>query len=142
MCRIVKVAAVNRYDEQCLLIYLDVSEGEFQNYFGWIYARRLGHGDDNYPCVYNQSMSPFTTKKFQRLMASITASNVDYASSCREGEDWDEHELENLLVGVVFREKEFINARGKKRVILIPHEIKSVDEIRRGEFEIPSRLYE
>ena len=59
VCRIVKVAAVNRYDEQCLLIYLDVSEGEFQNYFGRIYARRLGHGDDNYPCVYNQSMSPF-----------------------------------------------------------------------------------
>lgn len=143
VCRIVKATTgVNRYDEPCLLLYLDVAEGDFANYFGKIYARRLDHGENNYPCVLNQRIGKYSTKRFNRLITAIEDSNDGYVYTGKEGEDWDEGELENLLVGVVFREKTFINARGVRRVILVPHEVKSVDEIRRGAFSIPTRKYE
>lgn len=142
VCRILKVeTATNRYDEPCLLLYLDVAEGDFKNYFGDIYARRLEHGEDRFPCVYNQSMSEFTTRKFNHLLNAIKASNAGYVSTCTQGTDWNEQELENLLVGVVFREKEYINSRGRKHVMLVPYVFKSVGEIRRGDFDIPPRLY-
>lgn len=133
VCRIVKAeAGTNRYEEPCLLLYLDVAEGDFENYFGRIYKRRLQRGEDKYPCVHNQSVGRYGKKYFERLITAIEASNVGYFCSCKEGADWDERELEKLLVGVVFREKEFINARGKKRIHLVPSEFKSVNAIRRG----------
>lgn len=143
VCRIVKVStSTNRYDEPCLLLYLDVVEGDYTNYFGAIYTRRLEHGENRYPCVYNLSMNAFTTKRFAQMMKAIAASNTGYVSTYEAGMDWDERELENLKVGVVFREKEYINARGRKHVILVPYEIRSVDEIKRGDFVTPARLYE
>ena len=140
VCRIVKAeSGVNRYNDPCLLLYLDVAEGEFKNYFGQIYERRLKYGEDKYPCIYTQRVGKYSAKYFKRLTEAIEDSNEDYICSCVEGEDWDERELENLLIGVVFQEKEFINARGKKRCFLVPHAIKTVDEIKRGEFIVPAR---
>ena len=142
VCRIVKATSgVNRYDEPCLLLYLDVAEGEFKNYFGEIYKRRLERGEETYPCVYQQRVGKYSKKYFAQLIETIEASNDDYVYSGRDGEDWDERELENLLVGVVFQEKEFFNARDKRRVILTPYALKTVGEIRRGEFTVPARRY-
>lgn len=143
VCRIVKATSgVNRYDEPCLLLYLDVEEGEFKNYFGRIYERRLEHGDNKYPCVYNQSVGRNSAKYFNQMIKTIEESNDDFVCKFNAGEEWDERELENLLVGVVMQEKEFINSRDKRRIVLVPCELKTVDEIRRGEFEIPARRYE
>lgn len=143
VCRIVKSeASVNRYNEPCLLLYLDVAEGDFKNYFGGIYSRRLERGDNKYPCVYNQRVGNKSKKYFDQLMEAIQASNADYICTRRDGEDWDEREVEGLLVGVVLQEKEFINSRGKVRVVLTPYEFKSVDEIRRKDFDAPPRRYE
>lgn len=143
VCRIVKAeASINRYNEPCLLLYLDVAEGDFKNYFGGIYSKRLDRGDNKYPCVYNQRVGNKSKKYFDQLMEAIQASNADYICTRRDGEDWDERELEGLLVGVVLQEKEFINSRGKVRVVLTPYEFKSVDEIRRKDFDAPPRRYE
>ena len=143
VCRIVKATSgVNRYGDQCLLLYLDVAEGDFKNYFGKIYERRLERGDKDYPCVYSQRLGKYSTQGFKQLIETIEDSNTTYKYSGIDGEDWDERELENLLVGAVFQEKEFINARDKKRIVVIPRSIKTVDEIRRGEFTILARRYE
>lgn len=143
VCRIVKATSgVNRYGDECLLLYLDVAEGDFANYFGRIYERRLDQGENKYPCVLNAKIGKYLSKRFCRLIAAIEASNDGYVYTGKAGDAWDEGELENLLVGVVFQEKEFINARGARRVILVPYEVKSVDDIRRGAFSIPTRLYE
>ena len=143
VCRIVKATSgINRYDEPCLLLYLDVEEGEFKNYFGRIYERRLDRGLDVYPCVYKQSVGSRSAKHFARLINAITASNDGYVYTGKAGEDWDETELENLLVGVIFQEKEFVNARDKTRVIIVPYALTNVDEIRRGDFAIPGRRYD
>lgn len=142
VCRIVKSeSSLNRYDESCLLLYLDVAEGDYTNYFGDIYKHRLARGENKYPCIYNQGMTAFTTRRFNQLINAIESSNAGYVSTCTQGADWDETELEGLLVGVVFREKEYINSRGRKHVMLVPHVFKSVDDIRRGDFEIHARLY-
>ena len=141
VCKIVKAASgLNRYEEPCLLLYLDVAEGEYQNYFGDIYAKRLVRGEDRYPCVYSQPV--YAARNLKRLIESVEASNEEYQTTCVEGSEWDERELEQLKVGVVFGEKEFRNSRGKQRVYLIPQEITSVETIRRGEYELPERRYE
>lgn len=140
VCRIVKATeGVNRYKEPCLLLYLDVEEGDFKNYFGKIYRQRLERGFDRYPCVYNQLVNKFSTRHFHRLIETIEQSNAGYFFTGAVGDAWDERELEGLLVGVVLREKEFSNKRGVRRVNLVPCELKTVEEIRRGQFTVPQR---
>ena len=140
ICRIVKATeGINRYNEPCLLLYLDVAEGDFKNYFGTIYERRLKRGVDRFPCVFNQVVNAFGERYFQRVIGAIERSNAGYFCSCRKGADWDERELEGLLVGVVLREREFRNSHGATRTYLVPAAIKSVEEIRRGEFTVPEK---
>ena len=77
VCRIVKAfESVNKYDEPCLTLYLDVDEGEFKNYFGEIYKRRLERGSNRYPCVYSQRTDEFAARKFKRLIRF--AANSEY----------------------------------------------------------------
>ena len=121
VCRIVKAfESVNKYDEPCLTLYLDVDEGEFKNYFGDIYKRRLERGRDRYPCVYSQRTDEFSTRNFKRLIRLLELCNENFSCDVDGGDIWDEREIENLKVGVVFREKEF--KRGDSlRTILVPH---------------------
>ena len=104
-----------------------------------MFNRRLKRGVDRFPCVFNQVINAFAERYFQRVISAIEGSNDGYFCSCRKGADWDERELEGLLVGVVLREKEFRNSRGAKRTYLIPAAIKTVEEIRRGEFTVPEK---
>lgn len=120
VCRIVKATTgINRYDEPCLLLYLDVDEGENKNYFGKIYEQRLKRGVDRYPCVYNQVVNKFSARYFRQLIKTIEQSNAGYFCTCKGGEDWDERELENFLIGAVFAEKEYRNKRELQKVRLV-----------------------
>ena len=128
VCRIVKAfAGVNKYDEPCLALYLDVDEGEFKNYFGEIYKRRLERGRDRYPCVYSQRTDEFAARNFKRLIKLLERCNEDFSCDVDGGDIWDEREIENLKLGVVFREKEF--KRGESvRTILVPHALVHVKQ--------------
>lgn len=137
VCRIVKAfESVNKYDEPCLTLYLDVDEGEFKNYFGEIYRRRVERGKDRYPCVYSQRTDEFATRNFKRLIKLLERCNGDFSCDVDGGDVWDEREIENLKLGVVFREK--ILRRGDFRwAILLPHTLKTIEQIRNGEFTVP-----
>lgn len=137
VCRIVKAfESVNKYDEPCLTLYLDVDEGEFKNYFGEIYRRRVERGKDRYPCVYSQRTDEFATRNFKRLIKLLERCNGDFSCDVDGGDVWDEREIENLKLGVVFREK--ILRRGDSRwAILLPHTLKTIEQIRNGEFTVP-----
>ena len=140
VCRIVKAfESTNKYDEPCLTLYLDVDDGEYKNYFGEIYKRRLERGLDKYPCVYNQRTDEYATRHFKRLINLLERCNEDFSCDVDGGDVWDEREIENLKIGVVFREKEF--KRGDSiRSNLVPHSLKSIEQIRGGNFFTPEKL--
>lgn len=139
ICRIVKAfESVNKYNEPCLTLYLDVDEGEYKNYFGEIYKRRLERGVDRYPCVYNQRTDKFAARHFKRLIRLLEYSNPKFEFGAVEGDDWDEREIERLRIGVVFREKEF--RRGDSvRSNLVPCMLRTLDQIRGGGFIVPEK---
>ena len=61
-----------------LTLYLDVDEGDYKNYFGEIYKRRLDRGLDRYPCVYNQRTDEFAARYFKRLIRLLERCNDDF----------------------------------------------------------------
>ncbi len=140
VCRIVKAfESVNKYDEPCLTLYLDVDEGEFKNYFGEIYKRRLERGSNRYPCVYSQRTDEFAARKFKRLIKLLERCNGDFSFDVDGGDVWDEREIENLKLGVVFGEKE-LKRSNSVRTILVPRLLKTVEQIRGGEFTVPEKI--
>lgn len=141
VCRIVKAfESVNKYDEPCLTLYLDVDEGDYKNYFGEIYKRRLDRGLDRYPCVYNQRTDEFSARHFKRLIRLLERCNDEFDFDSVGGDDWDEREVENLKLGVVFREKEF--RRGDSvRSNLVPYQLRTLEQIRGGNFVVPGKQF-
>ena len=130
VCRIKRVEiAPNRFGDSCLWVYLDVDSGKFKNYFTNIYENRKNRGNNIYPCVYCQSMSNYSIRFFKMMLKSIIASNPDYVCTCEDGKDWNEQELENLIVGVVFEERQFTNKRGRIQVNLVPARFKDANLI-------------
>ena len=121
-----------------MTLYLDVDEGEFKNYFGEIYKRRLERGLDRYPCVYNQRTNEFATRYFKQLIRLLERCNEDFSCDVDGGDIWDEREIEQLKLGVVFREKEF--RRGDSiRSNLVPCLLKTLEQIRVGDFSVPEK---
>ena len=115
-----------------------MDEGDFKNYFGEIYKRRLERGLDRYPCVYNQRTDEFATRHFKRLIRLLERCNRDFEFGAVEGDDWDEREIERLRIGVVFREKEF--RRGDSvRSNLVPCMLRTLEQIRGGDFVVPEK---
>lgn len=127
ICKIKSVKiAPNRNSEPCLWLSLDIEEGPYKGYFESIYQNRKNRKNDNYPCIYCQSMSSYSIRFFQSLLHTIIASNSGYQSTCESGKDWDEQELVGLLVGVTFTERKFVNARGREQINLIPMKFKDI----------------
>ena len=141
VCKIVKAFdSVNKYDDPCLTLYLDVDEGDFKNYFGEIYKRRLDRGRDKYPCVCNLQVNSFGARRLKLLMTVLELSNEDFRCDFDGGDFWDETEIEGLRLGVVFREKEFKTKRGAVYTNLVPQFLKTVEEITDGDFVVPEKL--
>ena len=139
VCRIVKAfESVNKYDEPCLTLYLDVDEGEFKNYFGEIYKRRLERGVDRYPCVYIQRIDEYAARHFKRLIHLLECCNEDFSCDVDGGDIWDEREIERLKLGVVFCEKKFKRGRSV-RSNLVPHALRTIEQIRNGDFTVPKK---
>jgi len=128
VCKIIKVEiAPNKFQEPCLWLHLDIVEGKYAGYFSTIYQNRQMRGNNSYPCVYSQNMSNYSIKFFKQLLKLLIASNPDYVCTCEDGKEWNEKELEGLLIGVTFEEHRFTNGRGRQQINLIPARFKDVN---------------
>lgn len=75
----------------------------------------------------------------KRPIKLLERCNGDFSFDADGGDVWDEREIENLKLGVVFREKEF--RRGDSvRSNLVPWQIKTLEQIRGGDFVVPEKL--
>ena len=75
----------------------------------------------------------------KRPIKLLERCNGDFSFDADGGDIWDEREIENLKVGVVFGEKNF-RCGDSIRTILIPRLLKTVEQIRGKEFTVPEKI--
>lgn len=123
--------------EPMLEVRIEILEGEFRGIFNskvqqpgtWpnagIYRLPL-------PSDPNVSADDFRLSRLKGLITSIEESNQNFR--------WrdDERDLRGKIVGVVYRDEEFISERdGSKHVSAKPYYFCSANRIRTGDFQIP-----
>ena len=82
--------------------------------------------------MYSQRTDEFAARNFKRLIKLLERCNENFSCDVDGGDIWDEREIENLKLGVAFREKEF--KRGDSvRTILVPHALVHVKQFQHTE---------
>lgn len=133
VCRIIqaKVETLDNGSEK-LSLALDIEEG---SPLDGVYRRMFAGKEQGakWPCVFGQFLldrdgqcSPF----FKGLIKCIEKSNPGYQWA------WDERTLKGRMVGMIFREEEFLARDGSIRIVTRPAFARSVERIREG-VEVP-----
>ncbi|MGI5895879.1 MAG: hypothetical protein ACOX6U_02870 [Oscillospiraceae bacterium] len=121
VCRILKVDDVAQ--RQCLRVYYDIEEGEYQNYFGGNLSI-----DPLYKGLFYECYREHTLSYFARFINAVQDSNPDYEF------DGNEKTLLGKLIGLVLREEEYINKAGYKERKLGVALCTNVERIRKKDF--------
>lgn len=144
ICKIVgarceKVNTNNGPAQKFVLAY-DIAEGEFAGYFDALF-KRAKEQDANkakwrgtYDC-FLLTKENTTNPYFKGLLTCIDKSNEPF--QCVVGGQLNEANLKGKLVGLLFREEEYIGSDGKKHSVTKACAARSVQTIREGNFEIP-----
>ena len=125
---------------QKLVLAFDIAEGEFAGHFDAQFKRAKEKDASGakwrgtYDCflLTNEgATNPF----FKGLITCIDKSNEPF--QCVVGGQLNEANLKGKLVGLLFREEEYIGSVGKKKETVKACAARSVQTIREGNFEIP-----
>lgn len=109
-----------------LVLTLDIAEGKYARFFqNGKYPPKL------FKVVFdnNGHVSPY----FKRLLEQFEQSNVQFKIE----RHFNEKELLNLKIGVIFRAEEFLNADNKVKIAVNPFRTTTTEKIRNKEFEVP-----
>lgn len=116
-------------DKEYLKVSFDIAEGEFKNHFMDLYKSQNFWGGSFFRS-YKESAISF----FKGFTTAVEKSNSGYKW------DWNEQKLKGKLIGIVLQEEEYVPEQGKHagelRTRLIVQEVRSVDEIRKGNFNV------
>ena len=125
---------------QKLVLAFDIAEGEFAGHFDAQFKRAKEKDASGakwrgtYDCflLTNEgATNPF----FKGLITCIDKSNEPF--QCVVGGQLNEANLKGKLVGLLFREEEYMGSVGKKKETVKACAARSVQTIREGNFEIP-----
>jgi hypothetical protein len=111
-----------------LKIEYDIAEGEFENYYSKQYDR---FGGDFWAATMFRSYKEKALGMFKHFTNCIESSNAGYTWN------WDEKSLVGKRVGLVLGEEEYEKNDGTVGVRLYVKDVKTVQEIRDGEFKVP-----
>lgn len=111
-----------------LKIEYDIAEGEFKDYFYSQYAKFSSFWGGRFFRSYKENAQGM----FKHFIECVEKSNAGYSWN------WDEGTLQGKLIGLVIGEEEYENQNGEVKTRLYVKDIKTVDEIRQGEFKIPA----
>ena len=131
ICRIMKawVETTMSGSEQ-LVLALEIAEGEYAGYFGRQFtSRKETNPNAKWTCVFKQftlGTDGKTNPFFKGMIKSIEESNAGYRWN------WQETELKNKLIGMIFREEEFEAADGTIKTTVRPAFPRSTQRIRNG----------
>lgn len=141
VCKIMG-AKINQYNGRNgefgkLDISLDIYEGDESGFFAEDY-RSQQREDKKWGCVYSlylptedgSDRDEFTKRKFKTFIEAVEDSNIGYHW------DWNENDLKDKIVGIIFRNEEW-EWDGKHGWKVRPFVPKSADDIREGNFKLP-----
>ncbi len=127
-----------------LIIYLDIADGEYQGYFAERYRQDTRQGR-KWGCIYRQLIIDSTTgntnPRFKALMTAIEESNPGFVVDKTWGADFCKF-YKDKLVGFVFGDEHYPDAKGVERTIAKPRFAVSASRIKKGDFTVPDDTYD
>lgn len=119
-------------DKEYLKLIYDIANGEFQGY----YSDDFFADKDSAHCVY-MSYKPSAFGMFKGRMAAIEESNNGYSW---EDSGWNEATLQQLVVGAIIGEEEYIDRNdGKLKTSFKVRTLVPVQKILSGDFTVPEK---
>ena len=111
-----------------LIIEYDIADGEFKGY----YKEQFDKWGGNWYASFIRSYKEKALGMLKHFTNCIEQSNAGYAW------DWNEKGLIGKVVGLVLGEEEYKNSMGEIKTKLVVSQIKTVEEIKNGDFKIPA----
>ena len=105
----------------------DICHGEFKGY----YTKQNEKFGGNWFASFIRSYKESALGMFKHFISCVETSNVGYRW------DWNERGLVGKYVGVVLGEEEYEKNSGDIGIRLVVKDIKTTEQIVRGDFEIP-----
>lgn len=131
ICKIVDVEDVPMNEQgkgDYLIIKYDISFGDFKDY----YKEQFDKWGGNWNATFIRSYKEKALGMLKHFTNCIEQSNAGYVW------DWNEKGLIGKFVGLVLGEEEYKNASGDIKTKLVVNQIKTVEEIQKGEFKVPA----
>ena len=110
-----------------LKIEYDILEGEFKGY----YSEQFEKWGGNWNASFIRSYKEKALGLFKHFINCIEESNVGYKWA------WNESTIKGTMIGLVLGEEEYINNHGEVKKRLYVKDVKTVEQIRNGDFKIP-----
>lgn len=134
VCRIMKAwVETTERGTELFALALEISEGEYAGFFGKQFnSRKTNNPKAIWPCIYKTltlrdgQTNPF----FKGMIKCIEDSNSGYSWN------WQEASMQNKVIGMIFREEEFVAPDGSIKISVKPAFPRSVQRIRNG-VEVP-----
>lgn len=135
VCRIMKAwVECTPNNSEMLVLALEIAEGDYAGYFRKVYDdKKTSNPNVKWPCMFKQftlGTDGQTNPFFKGMLKSIEESNMGYAWN------WQEATLQNKMIGMIFREEEFLASDGTTKTTVRPAFPRSVQRIRNG-VEVP-----
>lgn len=132
VCKIIDVEDVpfNPNKEKCeyLKIDYDISNGDFEGF----YKNQFDKFGNRWGASFIRSYKEKAAGMFKHFMECVEKSNKGFAW------DWNEKGLIGKEIGLVLGEEEYKNNAGEVKKRLYVYQIKTVDEIKKGDFKLPA----
>ena len=111
-----------------LRIEYDIADGEFKGY----YKEQNDRWGGNWNASFIRSYKEKALGMLKHFTNCIEQSNAGYEW------DWNEKGLIGKVVGLVLGEEEYKNDNGEIKTKLIVSQVKTVEEIKNGDFKVPA----
>ena len=131
ICKIIDVEDVPMNEQgkgDYLRIQYDIADGEFKGY----YKEQFDRWGGNWNASFIRSYKEKALGMLKHFTNCIEHSNAGYAW------DWNEKGLVGKVVGLVLGEEEYIKKDGSVAVKLAVKDVKTTEQILRGESKVPA----
>lgn len=131
ICKITDVEDVPMNEQgkgDYLRIEYDIADGEFKGY----YKEQFDRWGGNWYASFIRSYKEKALGMLKHFTNCVEQSNAGYSW------DWNEKGLIGKVVGLVIGEEEYKNNAGEIKTKLVVSQIKTVEEIKNGDFKVPA----
>jgi hypothetical protein len=132
ICKIIDVEDVPMNEQgkgDYLRIEYDINVGEFSGY----YKAQFDRWGGNWIASFIRSYKEAALGMFKHFTNCVEQSNAGYEW------DWNEKGLIGKVVGLVLGEEEYQNNAGEIKTKLVVKDVKTVEQIKNGDFKIPAK---